>query len=180
MYWNMDNLYVSVMLQKWLYMFLYGFTWIALYVLKIYLKLLKISVKILMTIVILETFLKSNWNILRNWIYHFIKNVKKLLETFCNLNDKEKDVVHVKTLKQALNHVLILEKFPKARKYNQKTWLKKLTEISTKFCKNSWNNFAKKSKLISNVVFSKTLENVIKQSHITLIATHRRRNYVVS
>ena len=38
------------------------------------------------------------------------KKIKKCKKLFCNINDKENYVVHIRGLKQALNHGLILTK----------------------------------------------------------------------
>ena len=46
-----------------------------------------------------------------------IKKCKKLV---CNLYDKNNYIVHIKTLKQALNHGLILKKLHKVIQFNQK------------------------------------------------------------
>ena len=42
----------------------------------------------------------------------------------CNLYDKNNYDAHIRTLKQALNHGLILEKVHKIIQFNKKTWLK--------------------------------------------------------
>ena len=42
-------------------------------------------------------------------------------KTVCNLYNKEKYVVHIRTLKQALNHGLILKEAERIIKFNQKT-----------------------------------------------------------
>lgn len=71
-----------------------------------------------MKIVKLRIFSKLNLSILNNWIgciiiYHLAKKgrkFRKFKKLVRNLNYKQKDVVHVKTLKLALNQVLILEK----------------------------------------------------------------------
>ena len=50
-----------------------------------------------------------------------IKKVKKLVT---NLYDKNEYVIHIRNLKQALNHGLILKKIHRVIKSNQKDWLK--------------------------------------------------------
>ena len=49
------------------------------------------------------------------------KKVKKLVT---NLHDKTEYVIHIRNLKQALNHGLILKKVHRVIKFNQKAWLK--------------------------------------------------------
>ena len=41
------------------------------------------------------------------------KKIKKSNQSVCNISDKENYVVHIRALKQALNHGLILKKYIK-------------------------------------------------------------------
>ena len=50
-----------------------------------------------------------------------ILKVEKLVT---NLHDKTEYVTHIRNLKQALNHGLILKKLHRVTKLNQKAWLK--------------------------------------------------------
>ena len=50
--------------------------------------------------------------------------MKKCFKVFCNMYDVKKYVAHIKTLKQTLNHELILKKVYRAIQFNQKAWLK--------------------------------------------------------
>ena len=66
---------------------------------------------------------------------------KKLV---CNLYDKKSYVVHIRSLKQALNHGLILKKVHRSIEFNQKAWLKKLyIDMNTELRKQSKNDFEK-------------------------------------
>ena len=58
-----------------------------------------------------------------------IKNVETLVT---NLYDKNEYVIHIKYLKQALNHGVILEKFHRVIKFNQKDRLKSYSDMNTK------------------------------------------------
>ena len=46
------------------------------------------------------------------------KKNKKFSRLVCNINDKENNVVHIKTLKQSLNHGLILKKVHRVIQFN--------------------------------------------------------------
>ena len=58
-----------------------------------------------------------------------IEKVEKLVT---NLHDKAEYVFHIGNLKQALNHRLILKKFHRVIKFNQKVWLKPYIDMNTK------------------------------------------------
>ena len=49
-----------------------------------------------------------------------IKKVNKVEKLICNIEDKEKYVVHIRALKQALNHGLALRKVHRVIQFNQK------------------------------------------------------------
>ena len=53
--------------------------------------------------------------------------VKKLV---ANLHDKTEYVIHIRNLKQALNHGLILKKIHRVIKFIQKAWLKPHIKLS--------------------------------------------------
>ena len=57
-----------------------------------------------------------------------INKCKKLL---CNLYNKKKYVVHINSLKQALNHGLKLKKIHRIIELIQKTWLKQYIDMNT-------------------------------------------------
>ena len=92
-----------------------------------------------------------------------------------NLHDKIENVIQIRNLKQALNHGLVLRIVHRVIKFNQEAWLESYVDMNTKLRKNTQNNF---KKIIA--VFGKTMENVRKHSHIKLITTEARRNYLVS
>ena len=82
-----------------------------------------------------------------------IGKCKKLV---CNLYDKKNYVVHIRPLKQALNHELILKKVHRVIQFSQKAWLKPYIHMNTEYRKNAKNDFEKDFfKLMNNAVFEK-------------------------
>ena len=81
-----------------------------------------------------------------------IDKCKKLV---CNLhNKKKKYVVHIKSLKQALNHGLKFKKVHRIIEFNQKAWLKPYIDMNTELRKLAKDDFEKDLfKLMNNVVF---------------------------
>ena len=69
-----------------------------------------------------------------------IDKCKKLL---CNLVNKKRYVVHIKSLKQALNHGLKFKKVHRITEFNQKAWLKPYIDMNTELRKVADNDFEK-------------------------------------
>ena len=107
-----------------------------------------------------------------------INKCKKLV---CNLYDKKKFVVHIKSLKQALNHGLKLKKINRIIEFNQEAWLKPYIDMNTELRKLARNDFEKDLfKLMNNSVFVKTMENIRKHRDIKLVTTDKKRSKLVS
>ena len=107
-----------------------------------------------------------------------IDKCKKLV---CNLRNKKKYVVHIKSLKQALNHELKLKKVNRIIEFNQKAWLKPYVDMNTELRKLAKDDFEKDLfKLMNNAVFGKTMENIRKHRDIKLVTTNKRRSKLVS
>ena len=107
--------------------------------------------------------------------------LKKVEKLATNLHDKTEYVIHIKNLKQALNHGLILKNVHRVIKFNQKTWLNPYTIMTTKLGQKAKNNFEKGFfKLMNNAVFEETMKNVRKHRINKLVSTERKRNYLVS
>ena len=60
---------------------------------------------------------------------------------------KENYVVHMRSLKQALNHGIILKKVHRVIQFNQEAWLKPYIEMNTKLRTETKNDFEKKNKI---------------------------------
>ena len=67
------------------------------------------------------------------------KKVNKVEKLICSIEDKEKYVIHIRALKQALNHGLVLRKVPRVIEFNQNAWLKPYIEMNTKLRKEAKN-----------------------------------------
>ena len=122
------------------------------------------------------------------WSYHkdlpFLPERKKLGKVeklVCSIEDKEKYVIHIRALKEALSHGSELKDVHTVMKFNQEAWLKPYIDMDTKLRTEVKNEFEKDFfKLINNSAFGKTMENVRKQRDIKLITTEERRNKLVS
>ena len=102
----------------------------------------------------------------------------KLIAT---VQDKNKYVVIISILKQALKHGLKLEEVHRVIEYNQSNWLKPYIDKNTMLKKGARNEFEKDFfKLMNNIAFSKMIENVRKQRDIKLTVTEERRKKLVS
>ena len=107
-----------------------------------------------------------------------IDKCKKLV---CNLHNKKENVALIKSLKQALNHGLKLKSIHIIIEFNQKTWLKPYIDMNTELKKIAKDDFEKNLfKLMNNVVFGKTMENIRKHRDIKLVTTYKKRNELVS
>ena len=103
-----------------------------------------------------------------------IDKYKKLV---CNLHNKRKYVVHIESLKQALNHGLKLKKMHRIIEFNQEAWLKPYIDMNTELRKVMENDFKKDFfKLMNNPVFGKTMENIRKHRDIKLVTTDKKIN----
>ena len=60
------------------------------------------------------------------------KKIEKVEKLACSIEDKEKYVIHIKALKQALNHGLVLKDVHRVIKFNQEAWLKWFIDMNTK------------------------------------------------
>ena len=61
-----------------------------------------------------------------------IEKVEKLV---ANLHDKTEYVIHIRNVKQTLNHELVLNKVYRVITFNQDAWLKSYIDMNTDFRK---------------------------------------------
>ena len=103
------------------------------------------------------------------------KKIERCKKHVCNIHNKENYVIHIKALKQPLNHGLILKKVHKIVQFNQKAWLKTYIDMNTKVRTEAKNDVEEDFfKLMNNAGFGKTMENVSKHRDIKLLRRDKR------
>ena len=110
------------------------------------------------------------------------KKVNKVEKLICDIEDKKKYVIHIRALKHALNHGLILKKVHRIIQFKQKAWLKVyiMYDINTELRKNAENEFDKNLfKLMNNSIFGRTMENVRNHRDIKLVTSEKKRKRLV-
>ena len=86
--------------------------------------------------------------------------IEKVENLAANLHHNTEYVIHIRNLKQALNHRLVLKKVHRMIKFNQKVWSKSYFDMNTYLRKATKNDFEKDFfKLMNTAVFGKTMEN---------------------
>ena len=108
------------------------------------------------------------------------KKINKVEKLICSIEDKQKYVIHIRVLKQALNHRLVLRKVHRVIQSSQEIWLKPYIDMNTKLRKEAKNDFEKDFfNLINNSVFGKAMENVRKHRDVKLVTTDIEINKLV-
>ena len=101
-----------------------------------------------------------------------INSVEKLVPS---LRDKKNYVIHIRALDQALSHGLVPDHVHRAIEFDQSAWMKPYIDSNMQLRTKATNDFKKDFfKLINNVVFRKTLENIRKHRNINLITTEEK------
>ena len=105
------------------------------------------------------------------------EKINKCKKLICSIESKEKYVVHIRALKQALNNGLKLKKIHRVIQFNQKAWLKLYIEMNTESRKGAKSNFEKDfCKLMNNSVFGKTMKNLRNYRDIKLLKSEKEKN----
>ena len=112
-------------------------------------------------------------------IYELLNSKKPKDETtnklILNLNDKEKYVVHLRTLQFYFKHGLKLKKIHRAIKFEQKEILKPYIEFNTEKRKNARNDFERDVyNLLNNACFGKTMEDKRKHLNFEIVSDETR------
>ena len=109
------------------------------------------------------------------------KKLEKVEKLVCSIEDKEKYVMHIRALKEALNNRLKSKEVHRVITFNQEAWLKPYIDMNTKLRKEATNYFEKDFfKLMNNSMFGKTMKNVRKHRDIKLVTREKRKIKLVS
>ena len=109
------------------------------------------------------------------------RKIGKIEKLVCGMEDKEKYVIHINALKQALNHGLRFINVYRVIEFNQEAWLKPYIDMNTELRKEAKNDFEKDFfKLMNNSVFGKAMQNIRKDRCAKLVTTKKRRLKLVS
>ena len=71
------------------------------------------------------------------------RKLEKVEKLVCSIEDKEKYVIHIRALKQALSHELILKEVHRVMKFNQEAWLRPYFDMNTRLRKETKSEFDK-------------------------------------
>ena len=82
------------------------------------------------------------------------KKIEKCKQLVCSIYEKQNYVVHIRALKQVLNHGIILKKVHKVIQFNQEAWFKPYINMNTNLRTDAKKNDFEKDffKLMNNAV----------------------------
>ena len=104
--------------------------------------------------------------------------MNKLISRF---GDRNKYIVHIVALNQALNHGLKLKKVHRVIEFRQEAWMKTYIDKNTELRMKTKNDFEKDFfKLMNNASFGKTMENIRNHRDIKLVTRNEQRKRYVS
>ena len=107
--------------------------------------------------------------------------IHKCEKLVCNTRNKENYIIHIVSLKQALNHGLTLKRVHKVIEFEQEAWLKPYIMMNTELRMQAKNDFGKDFfKLMNNAVFGKTMENVRNHGDIKIVTTDKHQSILAS
>ena len=101
-----------------------------------------------------------------------INGVGKLV---LSLREKKNYVIHIQAFNQTLQHGLRLDRIHQAIEFDQSPWLKTYIDFNTQLRTATTNDFEMDFfKLMNNLVFGKTMENIRKPRNIKLVTTEEK------
>ena len=107
--------------------------------------------------------------------------INKCTKLTCTIQNKENYVIHIRALKQAINHGLKLTNVHRIIQFDQEAWLKPYIDMNTELRKDAKNDLEKDFfKLMNNSVFRKTMENVRNHRDIKIVTTDKKRSILAS
>jgi hypothetical protein len=104
-----------------------------------------------------------------------LRKITKSRKLVTSLENKEGLICDYRTLKQAIQYGLKLNKIECVIKYEQKDWLKPYIDLNTKLRQDGTSDFEKDFfKLMNNSVYGKTIENVLKRQDIKFCCERKK------
>ena len=107
-----------------------------------------------------------------------INKVEKLISSFL---PKKNYVLHYKNLKQYLEEGMMLKKVHRGIKFYQSPWMEPYIRKNTDLRKKAENDFERDFfKLMNNIVFGKTIENIRKRQNVELVDDRKKARKLTS